>query len=296
MNKALEAKVKELVADNKLAEALDTMINEEQHINQRKQNTLLLLKGKLAMLEEQQLAGMLDFEEVARQKAKIAHQVLDIADGSSLDIDIPTPKPEPSFVQSDKASSDRPMAPWLKYLLLAILLFAAGMAGMFFSKSFEVKPAETTETQTTQPTSNDETQQENQPSRPVADSEYKLVDFPKLNTAFNFSDLQYTFKRVTIEKYSDATADSPAKLKLTLKLEMICRSNLGNCYREEIRILAGEKPMAPDSRTNYAGWIAHNSTGEDEQGFIIEAGAKDYYIELSKDNSTWKRGFKIVKR
>jgi cytochrome c-type biogenesis protein CcmH/NrfG len=84
------AQVRELVADFKLEKALELLISQAQTQSQRKQNALLVLKGKLALLEEQNLAGILDHSEVARQKAAIAHQILDIADGSSLDEELPT--------------------------------------------------------------------------------------------------------------------------------------------------------------------------------------------------------------
>ena len=124
----VEAKVKELVTDFKLEEALEMLIAQAQTQTQRKQNVLLVLKGKLALLEEQSLSGMLGAEDVARHKATIAHQILDIADGSPLDFDVTVPKEptSPPFVQKTVTlPSAGGGGTWVKYLLLVGLVVVA---------------------------------------------------------------------------------------------------------------------------------------------------------------------------
>ena len=83
MEKNISVKVKALIADNKLEEALDILIGVEQNKGRERYNTLILLKGKLEMLEEQELADLLEFEDLAREKRRIAHTILNMTDDMS---------------------------------------------------------------------------------------------------------------------------------------------------------------------------------------------------------------------
>ena len=292
MDHNIEATVKELVTDFKLDEALDILIAQAQTQTQRKQNALLVLKGKLAMLEEQRLSGMINPEEVARQKATIAHQILDIADGSTLDHEIPSPREtEPHvFVHKTVFSPATTGPAWTKYLLVAALLVAGIVAGVFISKSFGEKKSDTSsDPQPTQPSKEQTSDVAKDRSVSPSDSPVKVLDFPNLQQPFNFLDFGFEFR------WADAEWISDSEIRLKIRSYITCKSNLGICYRANIRIYADDRPIAPTEQSNLAGWLEHNATITDDLAFVLPADAKDFHIELSRDASTWKRPFKILK-
>jgi Effector-associated domain 11 len=292
MENNIEARVKELVTDFKLDEALDMLIAQAQTQNQRKQNTLLVLKGKLALLEEQNLSGMLDPSDLARQKATIAHQILDIADGSPLDLGMTIPQPEPqAFVQKTVNAPAALGATWPKYLMLAVLLTLAVLAGVFISNNFGDKKAnEADQPRPSQPKQEPSTTADNNDTAPVqpSDAPLKLLNFPNVKRPFNFLDFVYEFAWADVEWVSDN------EIRLKIRCYLTCKSNLGNCYCGAVRIYADGKPFAPAEQSNLAGWVAHEATITDDLAFVLPANAKDYQIELSRDKSTWKRPFKIL--
>lgn len=295
MENNVEARVKELVTDFKLEEALDVLIAQAQTQNQRKQNALLVLKGKLALLEEQNLSGMLDPSDLARQKAAIAHQILDIADGSPLDHEIPTPgttRPEKVLVQKTVTASGG--TSWMKYLLLAALLLASVLVGIFIAKSGSEKAKPDSTAQRSEPNPSQSPVTDNKPVRDSSPSvpnsgELKILDFPNYRKKFNFLDFQFDFRDVKAEPISDS------EIKLTLKYYLTCKSNLGICYRATVRLYADGNPIAPAEQSNLAGWLEHNATITDDIDFVLPADTKTFEIELSRDKSTWKRPFKILR-
>lgn len=290
----VEAKVKELVTDFKLDEALDVLIAQAQTQTQRKQNALLVLKGKLAMLEEQNLSGIIDPSDVARQKAAIAHQILDIADGSPLDYEVPAPKAdEPRVTVQKTVSVPSSGGGKSMYLLIGGFIFAAVVGGFFFAKSCGSQPDKTEQTQTAEPASPTDTnsnQSQTEPAQPhqSGSDELKVLDFPEYRKKYKFLDFQYEFQKVTAETYSDT------ETKLTIRYFLHCQSNLGICYRAVPRVIADDIEIGPTYQLSTAGWIAHDSTITDELSFVIPNNAKSYYFELLRDGSTWKRGFKIL--
>ena len=87
------------------------------------------------MLEEQEMAGLLDFDELARQKGRIAHSILKMTEGTvSATEPIPTKRVE---VQKTASSS----IPIFKYLFFGLLIVAVA-AGIFFMKKTNSKPAQ----------------------------------------------------------------------------------------------------------------------------------------------------------
>ncbi|MBI1224465.1 MAG: hypothetical protein GC192_04430 [Bacteroidetes bacterium] len=293
----IEAKVKELVTDFKLEEALDVLIAQAQTQTQRKQNALLVLKGKLAMLEEQNLTGMLSSEDVARQKAAIAHQILDIADGSPLDYDPPAPTAnEPSVSVQKTVSIPNNSGSMAKYLLLGALLLAALIAVFYFAKNSSNPADKTAQNQTeetTNPTANDSDKGQTVPSQDTNDEfdtsgDLKVMDFPSYRKKFKFLDFIYDFQDVKAETYSDT------ETKLTIRYSLKCKSNLGVCYRVIPRVIANDLEIGPSYQLSTAGWVAHDSTIIDELSFVIPNNTTSYYFELLRDGSTWKRAFKIL--
>ncbi|MBK8562987.1 MAG: hypothetical protein IPN76_06455 [Saprospiraceae bacterium] len=295
MENNTEDKVKDLVTDFKLDEALDLLIAQAQNQNQRKQNTLLVLKGKLAMLEEQGLAGMLAADELARQKAAIAHQILDIADGSPLDHELPQPKPEQVTVQKT-VSVPTEAGCMGKNLIIGSLLLAAVLLGVFIAKNTgedstqqteQTKPVEGEkqpgEAEIPQPADN-----EAQPSTPT-EGQLLVHDFPNFRKKFNFLDFQYEFTEVTAEHYSDT------EIQLEITYDLLCRNNSGICYRAIPRIYVNDSPIGPTDQLNTASWIEKGAKITDKLIFVLPA-AQSYLLELSRDGSNWKRGFRVLSK
>lgn len=292
MGNNMEEKVKELVSDFKLDEALDVLLAQAQTQNQRKQNTLLVLKGKLALLEEQRLAGMLDADDLSRQKAAIAHQILDIADGSPLDHELPQPVPEQVLVQKTVSvpASNGGMG---KYLLIGGLLVVAVLAGVFIAKSGGSNAGKATQNPQEQPSeiadaeeavSEEKTTESVQPTG----NEIKVLDFPNYRKKFMFSDFLFDIQDVKAEAYSDS------ETKLTIRYHFKCKNNAGICYRATPRIYVDERAIRPDFQSNTAAWIGKDSSSTDEINFVLPNNAKSYLFELSRDGSYWKRPFKLL--
>jgi hypothetical protein len=297
MENNTEAKVKDLVTDFKLDEALDLLIAQAQNQNQRKQNTLLVLKGKLAMLEEQGLAGILELDELARQKAAIAHQILDIADGSPLDHELPQPNPEQVTVQKTVNVPTASGGGMGKYLIIGGLLLAAVLLGVFIAKKTgedstqqteQTKPVEGEkqpgEAEIPQPADN-----EVQPSSPT-EGQLLVHDFPNFRKKFNFQDFVFDFRDVNVEPISDQ------EIRLKIWYYLKCRNNSGICYRAAVSIYADDKPFAPSHQSNMDGWLKQDTTIKDYLTFILPANAKEYMIELARDKSTWKRPFQVLSK
>lgn len=287
----MSEKVKKLISENELEAALDLLIGAGDQLGEERLHTLIVLKNRLSALEEQELAGILDFEEIMQQKAKIAHALLKITEGKKPDSSLVSPPPAQVETPAPERKSSAQAAPKSRYLLAGALTIAAIVAIFFVMKSFgENHPADPGQETTRQ---NDPP--ENKKTDPAESAgQVRLLNFPKLDQPFNFSDIQYTFREASLEKYSDGSASQPATLKLTLKLDLRCRSNLGVCYREEMRVLVDGTPVAPAERENLAGWMEHNSSARDVLTFIFDAGANEYHVQLEKDKSFWKRGFKIL--
>lgn len=271
--------VRELVADFKLNEALELLITQAQSQNQRKQNALLVLKGKLALLDEQNLAGMLEHDEVLRQKAAIAHQILDIADGSSLDEALPGVKPP-----ADTAAGDR------KRLLFVVASLALVVLAYFLIRWVDNRlagnetPANPAQEQSEQQPAEDVNPSTNNPSG----APLKVLDFPNLKKPFNFLDFGIEFARADAEWISDS------EIKLNIRYAMTCKSNFGVCYRAILLVYANGQAISPIEQSNLAGWLDMKDTATNDVTFILPANTSDFMIEFSRDHSTWKRPFKIL--
>lgn len=277
------AQVRELVADFKLDEALDVLIAQAQTQNQRKQNALLVLKGKLALLEEQSLAGILEHSEVARQKAAIAHQILDIADGSSLDVELPKAQ------HSGQNTADTPVDNRKRMIIIAASFALVILAYFFIQKTDNSLKDNESAIENNQEQSEQNTADEDNPStNNPSDAPLKLLNFPTLKQPFNFLDFGLEFAWANAEWYSDT------EISLKIRYYMNCKSNLGVCNRPTLLIYADGKPISRLEQTNTSIAIDNKSTATDDVNFVLPATAKDFHIEFSRDHSTWKRPFKIL--
>ncbi|MCB0517824.1 MAG: hypothetical protein H6577_12690 [Lewinellaceae bacterium] len=285
MDKPTAEHIKDLIADNQLEQALNLLIGIEQLQGMERHNTLLLLKGRLAMIKEQELAGLLDMDEIVQQKLKISHAVLKMLDEK------PEAFPEgrattTKRAESQKAQPAQPGKPWAKYLLFGLGILVAG-----FLVFRLLAPGTVEEGKTENPgqVHTDQTTVEDQPTNVPADKPLKVLDFPNLKKPFNFLDFGLEFA------WADAEWVSDQEIRLKIRYYLTCKSNLGICYRAAIRIYADGKPIAPASQSNLDGWIEHEATATDDVTFVLPAGTKDFLIEFSRDHSTWKRPFKILK-
>jgi hypothetical protein len=290
MDKNLIDKVKMLVGENRLVEALDSLLNEDPQQNERKKNALLLLKGKLNLLEEQRLAGMLSFDELARQKAAIAHKILDISDGSALDTPPPVHPPQPDVLVQKTATGSKGRPAWRKYAgigfgLLAAVFFLSKFVGTKQGQEIPARKTEQREQTTSSPSSANETQAASTETQTTL----KVHGFPRLKQPFNFLDFGMEFV------WADAGWISDTEIRLKIRYYLTCKSNLGVCYRATIRAYADGKPYAPAEQSNLDGWIAKDTTATDDVAFVLPADAKEFHIEFARDHSTWKRPFKILR-
>lgn len=288
MDTNLLKQVKALIANNDLEEALDLLINKGYMEGLERHNTLLLLRSRMTMLKEQELAGILDFDEIAKQKARIAHALLEICkEGSSAEVPPPV---VPRQEESPKQVTNTVKPAWSirKNYLIGAVAFIAVLALMYLVKNSVRKP----DGSTVQHSQTEGSQTSDMPSQnPDYDTAVlHLEDFPLLKRQLNFSDMRYTFTDVSVQK---VTAYS-SQYKLTLKFDFECRSNLGKCHREAIRILVDGKPVAPFHRVSQTDVIRKNVMSHDELTFLIDAGAKEYGIKLSKNGSDWYRNFEIL--
>ena len=278
MDKNISNQIKKLVADNRLEEALDRLINYEQDKGRERYNTLILLKGKLEMLEEQELADLLEFDDLEREKRKIAHAVLKMTDDDGRPTFEPSPTKEVE-IRKTVTVPEKTSGVYGKYLILLVIVAGIVMGIFFMMSRF--------------PSGNDnQVQNEKQETRDVpppnnSSGQLRLLDFPNIDRPFNFGDIQYHIKDVKVEKYSDT------EIKLTLKIDLTCKSNLGMCYREEVRIVVDDNPIAPKERKAWEGYLEHNASTKEELVFVFPTGEK-YKVLLEKNSSTWERAFKIL--
>lgn len=317
---SFEAQVRELVGENKLEEAIDLLLSQKGQTS-RRQNALLIIKSRLSSLEEQELAGMIAFDELSRQKAKIAHQVLDIADGSSLDEAASTP------------SNSSAKGGGSKYLLIGGTILLAAIALIFaWPKSGdevvtdqspepkeEVRPqTPVSEEKTTAkvekddkaveekkeepkqntrrvaeepPRKKEEEEKEREAQPAVVARKASIPSFPDYGRRILHRDLYVTYQKPVLTLMDDPT--SP-KVKMVLPLSIKCRNNLGYCEREKIMVLVGGKPYEPTRKTGGT-TLNHGDTVEEELTFILPADAGSYQLSLSSGGTEPRiRGFKIL--
>lgn len=298
MEKFISDKIKSLVADNRLEEALDLLLAQTDNKNRERHHTLILLKGQLDSLREQELADLLSFEDLSREKRKIARTLLLMTDGDPAPIS-PSDTVGPRSKPVPNTGTHFPKG--IKYLLFVALalggiyLFYQYSAGKTAPASVPDGPTVTEPIPTTkEELIHEDTPPELLPSNPSrnisqpAQKPIKVHDFPNLGQKFNFLDFQFDFQNVHAERMTDG------EISLKINYTLTCRSNLDICHRASIRILADDAPFAPTDQTNLDGWIEHKTTIKDQLTFIVPANAKAYYIELSRDHSDWKRPFKIL--
>lgn len=320
----IEAKVKALVGDNKLEEALGVMLAQTGQ-SERRHRALLLIKSRLTSLAEQELGGMISFDELSRQKAKIAHQILDIADGSLLDEEVKAPS----------GSDSKKSAGSLKFIVGgAAVLLAIAIISFFFSKNADEPVSENqTETQeeltplvpndtkavekkevadfteekkepskekTTSPTEYDNEQkvERKEPAKeevvpPPAPAPKKVFtpDFPNVGRRFLYRDLYLTFQKPDLTLTG---ASASPKIKMKLPLTIKCRNNMGYCEREVIKITADGQSFSPTRKAS-GGTLENGSEIQDELIFTLPASASSYRLNISKadGNGPWVRGFKV---
>ena len=297
MQKDISQKIKALVAENKLEEALDLLIEMETGKGHQRYNTLILLKGKLEMLEEQELAGLLAFDELSREKRKIAHALLQMADdteGNQVDI-------------SEKATTGKAGAPWVKYLLVAVLgIGALAVALNVLSPSENEQPIKPQQEITDQKEpvkngpreipaeekggsqpGNGNQRPENPPAPVEGQGEFLLIDFPSKGT---LGTVKFSFNNVALEKTND-----PNQLKLSLRVNLACRTNTETCDRPNFTLKVDGKGFVPatHSRTNNS--IRRDSSVTEMMAFIMNADAGHYQIKAELYGSTFIRSFKILK-
>ena len=285
MEKQTAERIKALIGDNQLEAALNLMIGSEQVQGLERHNTLLLMKGKLAMIKEQEMAGLLDIDEVMQQKLKIAHALLKMLDEKPAENPIGTSQPtqQAEVRKQAPAPSGKPLA---KYIFIGLGLVVAAFLLFKFSLN---KPADGAGNEQRHTQRSEQTAETESPAPAPTDQPLKLMGFPNLERPFNFLDFGLEFTGAEAEWISDQA------IRLKIRYSFTCKSNLGICYRAAIRIYADGKPIAPASQSNLDGWIDHNASASDEAIFELPARAGDFLIEFSRDNSTWKRPFKILK-
>lgn len=173
-------KIRDLIADNQLEEALDVLIGVEQNKGQQRYHTLVLLKGKLDMLEEQEMAGMLDFDELSRQKMRIAHSILKMSEDENWSEPVAGGGKQIN-VQKNAGSGNT----IFKYLFFGVLGLAA-VAGIFYMMQPAVElpsndpPAEEVVTETDPPKEQDTTPNPQTPEPPAKEDKPTLQIDPKL--------------------------------------------------------------------------------------------------------------------
>lgn len=328
MDKDTSLKIKNLIADNKLEEALDVLIGIEQSKGRERYNTLILLKGKLEMLEEQELADLLDFDDLAREKGKIAHSILKMTD----DTGIPEPNVQPVPIKHVEVQKNVPpvssSSPIFKYSVFGVL----GMVILFFvyKMAFSETPVNPIQEPTEQPTVT-HNEQPKEPAKPTQDrqqipktdqpkkvveqpktqpqkeveqpkevaeelsppppkqTDVRLSGFPNVGTTFSLGDTKFVFKEARVKRLGN-----DGKLELACKIAFTCRTNFDTCTRPNILLLVDDNPIAPSAHNRAHDWMDSGATLEEELTFIFDARASNYRIQLEKHNSPWVRGFKIL--
>lgn len=278
-------RIKALIADNQLEQALNLMLGQEQWQGQERHNTLLLLKGKLAMIREQEMAGLLDVDEVMQQKLKIAHALLKMLNEKPGEF-LNDPSPAAKRVEVQKTAPALPGRPLAKYLFMGLGVVAVAFLLFKFSLN---NPADGGDNKQAETQRSEQAETAENPSTMSGDKPLKVLDFPNLKKPFNFLDFRLEFV------WADAEWMSDQSIRLKIRYYLTCKSNLGICYRAAIRIYADGRPIAPASQSNLDGWIEHEATATDDVTFELPADTEDFQIEFSRDHSSWKRPFKILK-
>ena len=314
MKKNISDTIKSLIADNKLEEALDLLIKQEADKGRERYNTLILLKGKLEMLEEQELADLLEFDDLSREKRKIAHAVLKMVDDNE----------SPAIDVGGKSES--PSNPNVfKYLLFGLLAIAA----LFFvykmtsneqtshtadevvennqaadSQNTIDHPNKEGDKQSDVPNNGgiNDTDQSNasdkkspQPStnpsekvdEPKEEKEILLSGFPSKGT---LGTIKFSFSQVTIRKSSD-----PNQLELSLKTDLTCRTNFDICDRPNFTVKVDGKSFVPAAHSRKNKTIKKGGSATETMTFVLDANAASYQIKAELYGSTFVRTFKIIK-
>ncbi|HFA52071.1 MAG TPA: hypothetical protein ENJ95_23895 [Bacteroidetes bacterium] len=319
MDKKIAEKVEALVADNQLEEALDLLIEAEQNKGQERYDTLLLLKGKLAMLDEQELSGMLDFDELARQKMRISHALLKITDDEAPARPAIKPTPQKHFeIQKTAPAPPSSTAPVFKYILMAFLAIAAAAAIYNWQKPTAIeqlptdqshKEIKNTDKQTAdeQPTKpkdrtpestikKEEKPEEKTPPPTIPstdDDPVRLNGFPKAGKTYSLGDTKFVINDIVARRLQKNGAAAPAKLELSFKLELSCRTNLGQCTRPNVHLLMDDKVIEPLKHNRTKTWMAPGTSVVEELTFVFNVNNPACRIKLEKNNSPWVRAFRI---
>lgn len=115
-----------------------------------------------------------------------------------------------------------------------------------------------------------------------------VQNLPSLKLPFNFLDFTVEFAWVNAEWISDT------EIRLKMRYYLTCKNNLGICYREKIRLYVDSRPLAPESQSELAGWVAQDATVTNDVSFVFPADTKVFEIELARDKSTWRRPFGVL--
>ncbi|MEO1259866.1 MAG: hypothetical protein AAFZ15_13825 [Bacteroidota bacterium] len=306
MEKNISQNIKELVAENKLEEALDSLIDVEATIGRERYNTLILLKGKLEMLEEQELAGLMEFNDLSREKRKIAHALLKMADDVEAG----------QAGVSEKKKNEKTVSKWGNYLLAGVLGVAALIAVLNFLQPSKsdlpenpqqelTEQKEPVEIPPSEPTV--EKKENNQPpvpkkeeSKPAAEKqetekatlpadepeEILISGFPGKGT---LGTVKFSFSHVTVEKTSD-----PDQLKLSFQTDLTCRTNFDTCDRPDFTMKVDGKSFVPAAHSRTKTFIKSGGSATETLAFVFAAGAESYQIKAELYGSTFVRGFKII--
>ncbi len=323
MKKNISDKIKALIADNNLEGALDLLIQQEENKGRERYNTLILLKGKLEMLEEQELADLLEFDDLSREKRKIAHAVLKMVDD----------KESPAIDGGKSGSPTNPAA--FKYLLfgllaIAILFFVykmmsheptntttdevvennhvegsqntidqpkgdkqsdvqnnAGNNSTDQSNAFDNKPPRPATNPVEKVDGPKEEMQPTPPPQPEEEGEVLLSGFPSKGT---LGTIKFSFSQVTIRKSTD-----PNQLELSLQANLTCRTNFDICDRPNFTVKVDGKSFVPAAHSRKNKTIKSGGSATETMTFLLDANAASYQIKAELYGSTFVKVFKIIK-
>lgn len=326
--------VKEMISNNELEEALNLLIEIEENQEKERYHTLLLLKGKLAMLKEQELSGMIGFDEVSEQKLRISHSLLKMTDDEIEQQQRGGYQPQPSPPFREKETSIMP------YVMGGIVV---GMGALLFfllrepkvenpptepvPKEEIIKNEPTPEKKITTPKQVTPTRQVERKETPTRTVEKKetppaVINQPRVQTEtkptpppsappkkaeptpppepqvrlYQFPNLNRAFNFGDL-KYTFTAANldkSGSQLNLRLKYDIKCRNNLGVCNRETTEILVDDQPIKPSKQRNPKKWMDSGTSTQEELVFTFPSNAQNYKIRMNKNGSTWVRGFKVL--
>jgi hypothetical protein len=287
MDKNLAAKVQELVAENKLDEALQMLISSLRESSDRQLNSLILLKGKLSLLKEQEQGGLLDFEEAAQERAKIAYSLLGFINSKPDETDLASP--------AMPASPKKPAASILKYALIGAGILTLLVVVIFFLfvniKSDANSPGPF--------------QEENNSSRASDASSshhfgsYHFTKNLPLGQPFTIGNVSYTIQSATLEKYADPVPPNPGLAKLTFQSVLIGKTTGtgGVSWREQkVRVWVDGEPYAPKSQGINGGWIELDSRAQDELVFAFPDNGKKYELEFTFEDQVHRFPFAFSRK